>query len=188
VVLGGDAQLHSRLVDALMRLTETCARWKEAGASPEECMSISLPVAEALGSLKAAVCHHLQMHVGCLTNNCRLTRSYWLPGDGLLCGGKILDTFHCVCRHPLPSWIARWRPSSWRSRSRRQWRPRSTNLIRAAHIRQAMLARGAWLPALLPLHRSIPFNHGGMHYDVAVALPHGPAMCLQALSSVFPLL
>ncbi|KAK9909945.1 hypothetical protein WJX75_009855 [Coccomyxa subellipsoidea] len=54
VVLGGDAQLHSRLVDALMRLTETCARWKEAGASPEECMSISLPVAEALGSLKAA--------------------------------------------------------------------------------------------------------------------------------------
>ncbi|CAL8467867.1 g7405 [Coccomyxa elongata] len=52
VALGGDAQLHSRLVDALMRLTETCARWKEAGASPEEGMSILLPIAEALGSLK----------------------------------------------------------------------------------------------------------------------------------------
>ncbi|BDA42462.1 hypothetical protein COCOBI_03-3520 [Coccomyxa sp. Obi] len=52
VALGGDAQLHSRLVDKLMRLTETCARWKEAGASPEECMSILLPIAEALGSLK----------------------------------------------------------------------------------------------------------------------------------------
>ncbi len=38
-----------------MRLTETCARWKESGASPEECMSILLPIAEALGSLKVVV-------------------------------------------------------------------------------------------------------------------------------------
>lgn len=55
VALGGDAQLHSRLVDALIRLTETCGRWKEAGASPLECMSILLPVAQALGSLKIVV-------------------------------------------------------------------------------------------------------------------------------------
>lgn len=56
VTLGGDAQLHSRLVDAIMRLTEMCARWKEAGANTDECMSVSLPVAEALGCLKIVVC------------------------------------------------------------------------------------------------------------------------------------
>lgn len=56
VTLLGDAQLHGALVDALLQLSEACRVWKEAGGTPEECLGVTKPVADAVASLKCMVC------------------------------------------------------------------------------------------------------------------------------------
>jgi hypothetical protein len=54
-VLAGDAELHTALVDALLQLSEACRAWREAGGTPAECLTVTMPVAKAVASLRVMV-------------------------------------------------------------------------------------------------------------------------------------
>ena len=55
VTLGGSKELHARLVECVTSLTTTAAKWRDAGASPEECQSLAQPIGKAIGILKQVV-------------------------------------------------------------------------------------------------------------------------------------
>ena len=76
VTLGGSKELHAGLVECITSLTTAAAKWRDAGASPEECLSLAQPIGKAIGILKQAVMSLLQ-HImvtkegECLLNGCR---------------------------------------------------------------------------------------------------------------------
>lgn len=55
VTLGGSKELHASLVDCVLSVTSAAGKWRDAGASPEECASLAQPLGQALGMLKQMV-------------------------------------------------------------------------------------------------------------------------------------
>ena len=55
VTLGGSNELHACLVKCITSLTIAAAKWRDAGASPEECLSLAQPIGKAIGILKQVV-------------------------------------------------------------------------------------------------------------------------------------
>lgn len=60
VTLGGSKELHAGLVECITSLTTAAAKWRDAGASPEECLSLAQPIGKAIGILKQEVMSLLQ--------------------------------------------------------------------------------------------------------------------------------
>ena len=58
--LGGSRELHACLVEYITSLTTAAAKWRDAGASPEECQSLAEPIGKAIGILKQVVMSLLQ--------------------------------------------------------------------------------------------------------------------------------
>ena len=76
VTLGGSKELHAGLVECITSLTTAAAKWRDAGASPEECLSLAQPMGKAIGILKQAVMSLLQHRMvkeggECLSGECR---------------------------------------------------------------------------------------------------------------------
>ena len=56
VTLGGSQELHASLADCVLSLTTAASKWRDAGASPDECLRLARPLGRALGILKQMVC------------------------------------------------------------------------------------------------------------------------------------
>ena len=55
VTLGGSKELHASLVECVLSLTAAAAKWRDAGATAEECLSLVQPLGNALGMMKQTV-------------------------------------------------------------------------------------------------------------------------------------
>jgi hypothetical protein len=56
VTLGGSQELHASLAKCVLSLMTAASNWRDAGASPDECLRLARPLGRALCLLKQMVC------------------------------------------------------------------------------------------------------------------------------------